>query len=270
MTFFDRFKKKDSGSEQKAFEDARFPGEPRDGFKSKEYYLAHLKRIEDWLAEVEEKVQDDPDARERSYIITEGHRDQRVRLLYVLRADEQEVRDAALSYLRNLQGLAHAQSVGERSELTGNLVYRALAFATLFDFEPDDISFLQDELVNEKYVDASMDLLRNALFKGRASTDKDFYFKDTGYFGDVTTATDGLMLAIRAEGQEERSAEFAKFLKNVKEKHYRRLLKHYEEVGEQRYVYTGSYDFRFTAVAKALGIDKDALADSKFIAVDLM
>ena len=107
MGLFDKLKKKaDAVAEPKIFDTDRFPGEPRDGFKSKEYYLGHLKRIEDWLAEVEEKVQDNPDARERSYIITEGHRDQRVRLLYVLRADEQEVRDAALSYLRNLQGKA--------------------------------------------------------------------------------------------------------------------------------------------------------------------
>ena len=248
----------------------RFPEEPRDDFRSKEYYVGHLKRIEDWLAEVEEKVQDDPDARERSYIITEGHRDQRVRLLYVLRADEQEVRDAALSYLRNLQGLAHAHRVGERSELTWNLVYRALAFATLFDFEHEEVAFLEKDVIDDKYVDAAMDMLRSALFRGEASTDKDFYFKDMGYFGDVTKGTDGLLLAIWADGRRERTVEFMKYLKSVKEKHYKRLLKHYEEIGEQRYVYTGSYDFRLTAVAKVLGIDKDAVADSKFIAADLL
>ena len=265
MGLFDMFKKKEDKGDSKALDLERFPEEPRDDFKSKEYYVGHLQRIDSYLAEIESKVQDNFDSRSNFYTIRDGHLNQRVCLLYVLHADMQEVRDAALRYVLNIRELSQFDGY-----LTGNMVYRALAFATLFDFALDDISFLQDELVDERYVDASMDLLRNALFKEQATTNKDFYFKDKGYFGDVTTGVDGLMLAIRAKGQKDRTAEFVKFLKNVKEKHYKRLLKHYEEVGDQRYVYTGSYDFRFTAVAKALDIDKETLSDSKFIAVDLM
>ena len=87
---------------------------------------------------------------------------------------------------------------------------------------------------------------------------------------DHTDSTGELMKAIRAEDKAIRTAEFVNFLETVKESHYRRLLKYYEKIGEDRYTYIGSYDFRITAVAKVLEIDKAAIADSKFIAADLL
>ena len=53
-------------------------------------------------------------------------------------------------------------------------------------------------------------------------------------------------------------------------KHNNRLLKEYERIGENRYTYIGSFDFKLTAIAKILDIDKGLLKDSKFIAVDLI
>ena len=96
-------------------------------------------------------------------------------------------------------------------------------------------------------------------------------FKDKGYFGDdYTESTGALMRAIHADDQETRTAEFVNFIKTVKETYYQRLLQYYERIGEDRYTYTGSYDFRLTAVAKVLGINQNALSDSKSIAADLL
>lgn len=78
------------------------------------------------------------------------------------------------------------------------------------------------------------------------------------------------MKAINASSIEESTNEFINYLNNVKEKYYKRFMKHYEKIEEDSYTYTGSYDFRLTAIAKILGIDKNKLKDSKFIAVDLM
>ena len=48
------------------------------------------------------------------------------------------------------------------------------------------------------------------------------------------------------------------------------MKKNYNVVIHARYTYTGSFDYRLTAVAKILNLNKEALAESKFIAADLL
>ena len=123
----------------------------------------------------------------------------------------------------------------------------------------------------EKYVDAILDLLVNKIFNNRVSTTKDFYYKEKGYFGDeYDKDNNNLMNAINSDSIEIRNQEFVNFLNNVKNKYYERLLKEYKRIGEDRYTYTGSFDFKLTAIAKILGIDKNLLKDLKFIADDLI
>lgn len=266
MAFFDRFRKKDGRFESKAFEDSRFPGEPRDGFKPKEYYIAQLQRVDDFQRELEVATRNEDGGRKRYCTMIDQYLFRRISLLYVLRADRQELASEAACYCRKTH-----ERVQLGDELTYNVVCRALSFATLFELGSLDVGFLKDPLeLQGMPEDAVSDILQNTLFCSQANTSKDFYYKDKGYFGDGAKDTGGLMKAISADSSEKRTAEFVTFLNTVKEKHYQRLLKHYEEVGESRYVYTGSYDFRLTALAKALGIDKNAVADSKFIAVDLI
>ena len=78
------------------------------------------------------------------------------------------------------------------------------------------------------------------------------------------------MNVINSDSIEGKNQEFVDFLNNVKTKYYNRLLKEYERIGENRYTYIGSFDFKLTAIAKILDIDKGLLKDSKFIAVDLI
>ena len=244
----------------------RFPEEPRDGFKSKEYYLAQLQRVDDFQHELEAATQNEDGGRKRYCRTIDQYLFRKIGLLYVLRADGQELASEATLYCRNTCERLQLGDV-----LTYNIVCRALSFATLFELGDSEAGFLEDPLeLQGMPEDAVTDLLRNALFTGQATTNKDFYYKDKGFHGDGIKDEGGLMKAICAEGREARTAEFVKYLETVKEKHHQRLLKHYEEVGEQRYVHTGFYDFRLTAVAKVLGIDEDAVADSKFIAADLL
>lgn len=263
MGLFDKFRKNKADEKDTYFE--RYCEMPRDDFKSKEYYIKQLKRSDKLIQDATGVVHTNPDADRVAYCsIMSRESNDRLRLLYVLRADAQEVKDEALRYCRNVREYA------QLSEVTGRILGRALSFSVLFDLDHEEISFLNEPLVEDRFIDAVVDLLRSFLFSDEIATSKDFYFKDKGYFGDFKKDTAGLMKAINAATQEERTAEFAKFLNTEKEKHYKRLLKHYEEIGEERYVYTGSYDFRLTALAKVLIIDKAAIADSKFIASDLL
>lgn len=263
MGLFDKFKKEKTADAANGL----YPDEPRDDFKTKDYYLGHLKRVDECLANIEHRQASDAAMSALSACINkDGYLFDKLRLLYVLRADAQELCDVALAYCRNMREMTAIDDAP-----TYNEVCRTLAFNVLFDFDPAEVEFLATPpKLQGLSEDAVSDLLRNALFNGQATTDKDFYYKDKGYFGDGKKDTGGLMQAISAPSPEERTAQFVEFLETEKEKHYKRLLKHYEEVGEDRYVYTGSFDFRLTALAKALGIPKDALLGSKFIAADLL
>ena len=245
----------------------QFSANPRDDYKSKDYYLRELQRIDDFLSEIEIGVKKSPKADiKQYYYVVNMHVYQRFCILYVLQADKKTLTDEALRYCRNWY--AYTQLGGEMfySELCN-----ALSLYLLLPLDHTEIAFLEHHMIEEKCVDAVLDLLRNTAFHNQAVTDKSFYFKDKGYFSDdYTDSTGELMKAIRAEDKEIRTAEFVNFLETVKQPYYRRLLKYYEKIGEDRFTYIGSYDFRITAVAKVLEIDKAAIADSKFIAADLL
>lgn len=258
MSLFKRSKKKTN---------RQFSANPRDDYKSKEYYLKELQTIDDFLSEIESGVKKIPKADiKQYYYVVNMHVYQRFCILYVLQADIKTLTDEALRYCRNWYAY---------TQLGGELYYSdlcsALSFYLLLSLDHTEIAFLEHHMIEEKCVDAVLDLLRNTAFHNQAVTDKSFYFKDKGYFSDdYTDSTGELMKAIRAEDKEIRTAEFVNYLETVKKPHYRRLLKYYEKIGEDHYTYIGSYDFRITAVAKILEIDKAAIADSKFIAADLL
>lgn len=78
------------------------------------------------------------------------------------------------------------------------------------------------------------------------------------------------MDVINSSSIDDKNSEFKKYLDDIKEKHYNKLLNYYKKIGEDRWDYIGTFDFRLTALAKILEIDKDILKDSKFIATDLL
>lgn len=78
------------------------------------------------------------------------------------------------------------------------------------------------------------------------------------------------MNVVNARNQEEINTAFVEYLKTTKESFYKRQLKEYERLSEDRYTYTGLCDFMLTALAKMLKIDKNLLENSKFIDIDLI
>ena len=95
-------------------------------------------------------------------------------------------------------------------------------------------------------------------------------YKYSNFYDEYDKDSKGLMNVINANDLDNKNEEFLNFLNNVKSEYYNRLLKLYENISENKYIYTGSFDFKLTAIAKILGIDKNLLMNSKFIADDLI
>jgi hypothetical protein len=131
------------------------------------------------------------------------------------------------------------------------------------------MEFIKTYMVEEKYIDIRLDIIRNTYFEGKCYSIKDFYYKDKGYFGDVSKENGGLV-DVYAAPDAERTDLFLKHLNTVKDRHQKRLVKYYETLAEDRYTYTGAVDIVLTAVAKALKLDRSKLRDSKYIASDLL
>lgn len=124
-------------------------------------------------------------------------------------------------------------------------------------------------MLKDTWIDAPLDMLINGVFLNKPVTSKDFCFKLT-LSGDLKKTDGEFMNVVNAKNQEEINNTFIEYLKTTKERFYKRQLKEYDRIGENRYTYTGSYDFMLTALAKMLNIDKGLLEDSKFIAIDLI
>lgn len=121
----------------------------------------------------------------------------------------------------------------------------------------------------DTWIDASLDMLINGVFLNKPITSKDFCFKLT-LSGNLKKTDGEFMNVVNAKNQEEINIAFVEYLKTTKENFYKRQLKEYEGLSEDRYTYTGSCDFMLTALAKMLNIDKNLLIDSKFIDTNLL
>lgn len=239
---------------------------PKDNYKTKEYYLNKLNNINDYINKTKEKFERNEVVNKRAYyFVINKYILQKINILYVLNEEFIIIKEFIEEYINNLKEYA------KESKLPYNNIVNALALSYLFDIEIEKIEFIKQSMLDEKYVDAILDILRKKIFENRVLNTKEFYFKENGYFEDQYDKSTGeLINVIKLENIDERTNEFLKYLKEVKEKHYKRVLKYYEEKGTEKYTYTGSYDFKITAIAKILEIKKDRLIDSKFIASDLL
>lgn len=237
----------------------------RDNYKDKQYYLKQLELINIRINRFEEKfsngeVKAGPIA---YYGRVSNLLFNKIGILYVLNVEINTIKQNIEKYFEMMFQLSKID------KLSYNDIVDLLSLGYLYNIEVDKLEFVKSNMIPENYVDAILDLLRNKIFNKKVFTTKDFYFKDN--LGDrFVKDTDGLMKVINSNNEQDKNKEFINYLDKVKSKHFNRLLKEYERIGEDRYTYTGSYDFKFTAIAKILGIDKELLKDSKFIAVDLL
>ena len=242
----------------------------KDTFKTKEYYVNELKENNKSLNYFTQGLHTgELHEPERYYSLIMHKMDDIIPLLYVVGAEYETVKNYVAKYLLVVKKAAkYYETLSEK--LTYNETILALSLGYLYGIERSEMDWLEEAMVEEKYVDAVLDIIRNKVFKNEVGTKKDFYFKDKGVFGDGKKAKGELVDVINTEDKEVRSRRFAEHLEKVKEKHYRMMLRYYDEVDEDGHLYTGAQSFELTALAKILEVDKEQIADSKFIAEDLL
>ena len=236
---------------------------PKDTYKNKEYYLKQLENLNNRIIKFQ-KARNTSNSTRIDSVINDLVL-KKIYILYVLNAGYETMQPLVELFCHNMNEIC------KNKKIYYNDITNVLSLGFLFNISKEKLEFARENMIEEKYVDAILDLLRNKLFEDKVLTTKKFYFKEKGYFGDeYNKCYEGLMNVINANSKKEMSSEFINYLQSEKEKYYRRFVNHYKKIDEDRYTYTGSYDFRLTAIAKILGIDKEILRSSKFIAVDLM
>lgn len=235
----------------------------KDDFKSKEYYQKELENLEKRINRYKDNLNQENASRLHIAI---GLKLLSVILIkYQLGYEIDEIKHDVLEYIENdKQKVLYCEG-----NLTYDDVANLLSLAYLFDVDSEQVDFIKTKMVEEKYIDIRLDIIRNLYFEGKCYSSKGFYYRDKGYFGDFSKENGGIVDVYNAPDAE-RTDLFLRHLNTVKDKHHRKLVKYYESLAEDRYTYTGATDIVLTAVAKALALDMSALCDSKYISSDLL
>ena len=264
MGLFDKFKKEVKIDDEEVAKYSLDCYVIKDNYKSKEYYLKQLHQINQSLNKFKTMLQN-VEGYNACYYALLKFIFQKISILYVLGAEFDTIKQNVEDYRNIIEKLSNFCT------LPYNHTVYLLSLGYLYNINVDKLKFVQAKMIDEKYVDAILDILRNKIFENKVLTNKDYYLKEKGYFGDeFDKDNSGLMNSINSNNTESKNQEFKKYLDEVKTKHYNRLLKEYEKVEEGQYTYLGSFDFKLTALAKILDIDKELIKDSKFIALDLL
>ena len=264
MGLFDKFKKKDNIKDEEVLKYSSENYVIKDNYKSKEYFLKQLQQINffiNHLYNLGKKYNSKPD-----YSFISKYLFKKICILYVLGAEPDIIKQNIVEMKNTMENITLS---GSKLQYTDTVNLISLYY--LFNLNISDIEFIKSKMVDEKYVDAILDILTNKVFDNKIMTTKDYYLKEKiSFFPDYNKDNNGLMNVINSNNTEIRNQEFKKYLNEVKTKHYNRLLKEYEKADEGKYTYLGTFDFKLTALAKILDIDKNILKDSKFIATDLL
>ncbi len=234
----------------------------RDTFKSKEYFLEQLEKINGFINKYKTYFENGAVKDMHVYYISIASKLlEKIKVLQTLREDPENIKCLVEEY---------CDAVEKKSaDLTYNEVKNTLSLAYLYNLNIENVEFVKKNMLKDTCIDAPLDMLINGIFTSNPVTSKNFCFKLT-LSGSLEKTDDEFMNVVNAENQDEKNTAFIEYLKTTKESFYKRQLKEYERIGEDRYTYTGSYDFMLTALAKMLNIDKSLLEDSKFIAIDLI
>jgi len=242
---------------------------PRDNFKSKAYYINELVRDNDFLSKIAENYETGKLSKDVGYYYAQVRRRliDIIHLFQVLNADKAIIKNYVYEYF----SLLKKEDVLHWSYSQEVIV---LALAYLYDIDAEEITWVKSKMpqIKDKYVDAVLDVMRNVTFEDFLDTDKEFYFRESGIFSEPRKAQGGLVDVFKAFDLDTRIEKFNHYLTTVKEKHYKTLIKHHYEVGEERNAYYGSESFKLTALARMLGIRKieTKIANSRFIIEDFL
>lgn len=234
----------------------------RDIFKSKEYFLKQLEEINERINKYKTYFENGVVKDMHMYYISIANRLlEKIKVLQTLGENRENIKSLVEEYCDAVEK--------NSADLTYNEVKNTLSLAYLYNLNTEKVEFVKQNMLKNTWIDAPLDMLINGIFLNNPVTSKDFCFKLT-LSGDLKKTDGEFMNVVNAKNQEEINNTFIEYLKTAKEGFYKRQLKEYDRIGEDRYTYTGSCDFMLTALAKMLNIDKCLLEDSKFIAIDLI
>lgn len=235
----------------------------KDIFKNKDYFLMQLEKVNGRIDKYKALFNNGEVKDENVYYIFLSSR-----LL-----EKIEILNTLGESKENIKGLVeeYCGAVEKKSEhpLTYNEVKNILSLAYLYNLDIEKVEFVKKNIPKDTWIDASLDMLINGVLLDKPTTSKKFCFKLT-LSGNFKKTDGEFMNVVNAKNQVEINDAFVEYLKTTKESFYKRQLKEYDRLGEDRYTYTGSCDFMLTALAKMLNIDKSLLENSKFINIDLM
>lgn len=234
-----------------------------DEFKNKDYFLRQLEEVNERIDKykalfIRGEVKDE----NVYYIFLSSRLLEKIGILNTLGENKENIKKLVEEY---------CDAIEKESEhpLTYNQVKNILSLAYLYNLNLEKVEFIKENMPKDTWIDASLDMLINGVFLNKPITSKDFCFKLT-LSGNLKKTDGEFMNVVNAKNQEEINIAFVEYLKTTKENFYKRQLKEYEGLSEDRYTYTGSCDFMLTALAKMLNIDKNLLIDSKFIDTNLL
>ena len=233
----------------------------KDNYQSKEYYLKKLYLNNQFINKL--KLLYEKNKNDRLLIYLAHHLYRKIYILYVIGAENDITKDNIKNY-KNVLKL--------KNQLTYEEIVNLMSLYYLYNLNFNDIEFIKSKMPNEKYIDAILDLLRNTIFENKVITTKDFYFKEKlCLWPDYKKDSDGLMNVFSADSMEQKNKEFKKYLDEVKTKYYNKIVKEFEmKMNDDGTEFVEIIDFKLTAIAKILKIDRNFIADSKFIARDLL
>lgn len=228
------------------------------------YYKSELENTNERIKKFQSKF-NEVKSLSTYYIVVAKLTLEKIHMEYMLGSSKESLKILAAEYT----DLMRRYSEIPEERLSYNQVVNTLTLALLFDIQ--NVDFVQGKMIEEKYVDAVCDLLRNKVFSHTVLNTKTFYLQENGYFSDEFRKSEkGLLLVINENEPKVRNELFLTYLNTTKDKYHKKMMKYYDKLTENRYTYVGSYDFVLTAVAKILEIDKELLKDNKYIAYDLL
>lgn len=234
----------------------------KDEFKDKEYFINQLQEVNARIDKYKTYLENGTIKDMHAYYISISIRLlEKIEILQTLGEKQENIKTLVEEYCNAVKN--------NSTDLTYNEVRNVLSLAYLYNLNIEKIEFVKKNMIKDTLIDATLDMLINGIFYNNPVTSKDFCFKLT-LSGDLKKTDAEFMNVVNAKTQEEINKTFVEYLKTTKESFYKRQLKEYEKLGEDRYTYTGSCDFMLTALAKMLNIDKNLLIDSKFIDTNLL
>ena len=179
----------------------------RDNYKSKDYFLGELERIN---KNIDSSVSDFNNGKVvgvSSYYVTLNRLLlDKISIMYVLGYSYDTIRELVRDYCLNVKEYSKESSLGY------TCIVNVLSLGYLFDIDKADLMFIKSNMVKEKYVDAVLDLLRNKVFDDKMLNTKDFYFMNKGFFGDeYVSSKDYLLDAINSLDVKDREKYFVDF-----------------------------------------------------------